>query len=53
MVGVIRRGPVTMDVTASAVSFTHTFANRAEYDGFYIAAYRLDKDHWSEGFITV
>jgi hypothetical protein len=24
-----------------------------ENDGFYIAAYRLDKDHWSEGFITV
>ncbi len=24
-----------------------------EEDGFYIDAYRLDKDHWSEGFITV
>ena len=24
-----------------------------EEEGFYINAYRLDKDHWSEGFITV
>lgn len=24
-----------------------------EEDGFYIDAYTLDKDHWSEGFITV
>ena len=37
MVALTRRGLVNAFVTASAVSFTHTFANRAEYHRLLVA----------------
>jgi len=44
----------TADAAGAAVERARSLPGFAESpDGFHVGAYQLDKDHWTEGFVTV